>query len=91
MTQILDEMDNGRDMHSALKRHEAIHTDVEYRVGSVVFIVTVLLECFVNFVCSIRVIEQNSVMLMNSVICVIKFTYTNNFVVYPPHKCYCPL
>ncbi|XP_065885708.1 alpha-actinin-3-like [Dysidea avara] len=31
MTQILDEMDNGRDMHSALKRHEAIHTDVEYR------------------------------------------------------------
>ncbi|XP_065894234.1 spectrin beta chain, non-erythrocytic 1-like isoform X3 [Dysidea avara] len=34
MTQILDELDNGRDMHSvdaALKRHEAIHTDVDAR------------------------------------------------------------
>ena len=38
MTQILDELDNGRDMHSvdaALKRHEAIHTDVDARVSSV--------------------------------------------------------
>jgi len=36
MTQILDELDNGRDMHSvdaALKRHEAIHTDVDARVS----------------------------------------------------------
>ena len=35
MTQILDELDNGRDAHSvdaALKRHEAIHTDVNARV-----------------------------------------------------------
>ena len=35
MTQILDELDNGRDAHSvdaALKRHEAIYTDVNARV-----------------------------------------------------------
>ena len=37
MTQILDELDNGRDAHSvdaALKRHEAINTDVHARVSS---------------------------------------------------------
>ena len=36
MTQILDELDNGRDAHSvdaALKRQEAIHTDVTARVS----------------------------------------------------------
>jgi len=44
MTHILDELDNGRDMHSvdaALKRHEAIHTDVDARVSSV-------LKCICN-------------------------------------------
>ena len=36
MTQILDELDNGRDAHSAdvaLKRHEAINTDVNVRAS----------------------------------------------------------
>jgi len=37
MTQMLDELDNGCDTHSddaALKRHEAIHADVDARVSN---------------------------------------------------------
>ena len=47
MTQILDELDNGRDMHSvdaALKRHEAIHTDVDARVSTLCSLVSTV-EC----------------------------------------------
>ena len=73
MTQILDELDNRCDMHSvdaALKRHEVIHTDVDARVSSVVFnslFKVTVLECCVNFVCSIKV-KLNRTLLV-SVLC----------------------
>ena len=45
MTQILDELDNGHNLHSvnaALKRHEAINSDVNARVSIWMYIFRVI-------------------------------------------------
>ena len=59
MTQIVDELDNGRDAHSvdaAVKRHEAIHTDVNARVSCLLDVkIHNILGCLND--CSIRICD----------------------------------